>query len=287
MPSPSQHLCEFTRYRTSDGLHLHALLWAAPAGGDSLVMLVPGYYGAFTGTHDYRPLADALNADGHAFMAINMRTANDFTDPRLQDAVIDIAAAVSAAKERGYRRFVLMGTSLGGPRSALYLTHTDEPAIKAYGLIAAIKSPYEAAVHYMDEERLSRLDRTIQQACAMVADGRGAEVVVYDNIFNHRVVRMTARGFVNVFGSPDVTDISLLKQAPRVRLPTAIFHGLADQVSLPPNAQDIHDALTAAPSRELVWMDGATHYLEPGWIAEAYAQRIAPWANAALSSDRR
>ncbi|MDR6858694.1 hypothetical protein [Variovorax guangxiensis] len=275
-------LCEFTRYRTEDGVWLHALVWEPQQRGDTAVILVPGFYGSFTGTHDYRPLAARLNANGHAFMAINMRTANDFTDPRLQDAILDVGAAVAEAKRRGFHRIVLLGTSLGGPRSCLYLTHTDEPAICAYGLIAAIKSPYEASTHYMDADRVDRLDRTIARAVALVKEGKPLEMVTYENIFNGRWVRMTARGFVNVFGSPDVTDISLLKHAQKVRVPTAIFHGMKDEVSLPPNAQAIHDALTNAPSRELHWVEGATHYLEPGWIAEEYATRVSRWVQTCL-----
>ena len=275
-------LCEFTRYRAEDGVWLHALVWEPQQPGDTAVILVPGFYGAFTGTHDYRPLAGRLNADGHAFMAINMRTANDFTDPRLQDAIMDVGAAVTEAKLRGFRRIVLLGTSLGGPRSCLYLTHADEQAIRAYGLIAAIKSPYEAAKHYMDQERLERLDRTIARAVELVNEGRPLEMVTYENIFNGRWVRMTARGFVNVFGSPDVTDISLLKHAHKVRVPTAVFHGMKDEVSRPPNAQAIHDALVNAPSRELHWVEGATHYLEQGWIAEEYATRISRWVQTCL-----
>ena len=192
-------LCEFTRYRTEDGVWLHALAWEPQQRGDTAVILVPGFYGSFTGTHDYRPLAARLNANGHAFMAINMRTANDFADPRLQDAILDVGAAVSEAKRRGFHRIVLLGTSLGGPRSCLFLTHTDEPAIQAYGLIAAIKSPYEASTHYMDANRLDRLDSTIACAVALVKEGRPMEMVTYENIFNGRWVRMTARGFVNVF----------------------------------------------------------------------------------------
>lgn len=275
-------LCEFTRYRAEDGVWLHALVWEPQRRSDTAVILVPGFYGAFTGTHDYRPLAARLNSDGHAFMAINMRTANDFTDPLLQDAILDVGAAVTEAKRRGFQRIVLLGTSLGGARSCLYLTHANEPAIQAYGLIAAIKSPYEAATHYMNQERLDRLDGAIERGVELVKEGKPLEMVTYENIFNGRWVRMTARGFVNVFGSPAVTDISMLKHAHKIRVPTAVFHGLKDEVSLPPNGQAIHDALTNAPSRELHWVEGATHYLEPGWIAEEYAMRISRWVNTYL-----
>ncbi|MDN4592054.1 hypothetical protein DBA29_26585 [Xenophilus aerolatus] len=278
----STFLAEYLRYATSDGVHLQALLWEPRQRGDSLVILVPGRFGSFAGTHDYRPMAGKLNADGHAFMAINMRTASDFSDPTLELAVFDVGAAVAEAKRRGYTRIALFGTSLGGPRSALYLAEAADPAIKLYGLIGAIKSPYEAATHYMNEERLSRLDRTIAIARDLVAQGKPMEMVAYENLFKDSWARATARGFVNVYGSPDVTDIGLLKRAHKIKLPTAIFHGLKDEVSLPPNAQDIHDALTSAASRELFWVEGATHYLEPGWIAEEYADRVSRWVREKL-----
>ncbi|MBM2830843.1 MAG: hypothetical protein HW411_1633, partial [Gammaproteobacteria bacterium] len=50
-----------------------------------------------------------------------------------------------------------------------------------------------------------------------------------------------------------------------------------DELSLPPNAQTIYDSLTASSQRELIWVKGASHYLTPGVIAEAYARHMSDW----------
>ena len=90
-------------------------------------------------------------------------------------------------------------------------------------------------------------------------------------------VRMTARGFLNVFGAPTDTDIDVPRRGAKVSVPAAIFHGTADDISLPANAQAIHDSFVAAPSRELVWVEGGKHSLEPGPVAEKYAQAVGAW----------
>jgi fermentation-respiration switch protein FrsA (DUF1100 family) len=58
------------------------------------------------------------------------------------------------------------------------------------------------------------------------------------------------------------------------------IHGTADEIALKPNAESIYDSLTAAPKRDLIWIEGAKHYLTPGWIAETYAKRITEWVGA-------
>lgn len=276
--SQAAPLAEYLRYQAEDRVSLNALLWSPPQPTKSAVILVPGFYGSFSGGgHDYTPMAERLNAKGFAFMAANMRTANDFTDPKLEDAVKDVGAAVAELKRRGFTDIALFGTSLGGPRSMLYLTAKSDPAIKVYGLIASIMSPYEEAQYRMNAADRQRLDDFLVQTRDLVKNGQGHQVVTFERWFNFRSVRMTARGFLNVFGSPTDTDISTPRRGPLVTLPTVVFHGTKDEISLPPNAQAIYDSLSAASSRELVWVEGATHYLEPGWIADRYAQLVSEW----------
>jgi fermentation-respiration switch protein FrsA (DUF1100 family) len=56
-----------------------------------------------------------------------------------------------------------------------------------------------------------------------------------------------------------------------------VIHGEKDELALPPNAQQIYDSLTASPQRDLVWVKGASHYLSPGPLAEAYARETVDW----------
>jgi alpha-beta hydrolase superfamily lysophospholipase len=270
-------LADFVSYQAADRTPLNALLWEPRTPTKYAVLLVPGFYGNFVGGHDYTPIASQLTAKGYAFMTINLRTFSDFTDPTLQDAIPDTAAAVAELKRRGYTDIALFGTSLGGPRSMLYLTASQEPAIKVYGLIAAIMSPYEEAQYRMNAADRKRLEDVLVDCRARVASGHGDDAITFVRWFNTRSVRMTARGFLNVFGSPQDTDISTPKRGGLVRVPTVVFHGTKDEISLPPNAEAIYASLTNAKSRELVWVDGATHYLQPGWIAERYASLVSAW----------
>jgi len=113
---------ELLRYTTEDRLPLNALLWSPPVLARSAVVLVPGSNGNIVaGVHDYRPLAEQVDALSYALLLSDMRTASDFTDPRFEDCVADIAAAMAAVRERGYADVALFGTSLGGPRAAYYL----------------------------------------------------------------------------------------------------------------------------------------------------------------------
>jgi pimeloyl-ACP methyl ester carboxylesterase len=273
-------LAELVSYRAADNVPLNGLLWTAPRPTKSIAILVPGFYGSMIGGHDYVPMARELGLQGYSFMTINMRTASDFTDPRIEDAIPDIAAAVGFAKARGYEQVVIMGTSLGGPRSMLYMAEARDPAVVAYVLIAAIMSPYEEGQYRLTPEGRERDEAVLRQARQLVAAGKPMEVVTYENWFAGRPVRMTARGYLNAWGSRDDTGISTPLRGPKITVPTAVFHGTKDEISLPPNAEAIYASLTHAPKRELIWVEGATHYLQPGWIAEEYAKRISTWIGA-------
>lgn len=276
--APREPLAEYLRYAARDRAPLNALLWHPAAPTRRAALLVPGFYGSFAGGgHDYAPMARRLGDAGIAFMAINLRTANDFTDPRVESAVDDVAAAVAELERRGFDRIALLGTSLGAPRSMLYLAQAGAPSIRAYGLVAPIVSPYHEAQLRFDDAGRERFAAFLADCRARVAAGRGKDVVVYERWFSFLTVRMTARGFLNVFGAPTDTDIDVPRRGAKVSVPAAIFHGTADDISLPANAQAIHDSFVAAPSRELVWVEGGKHSLEPGPVAEKYAQAVGAW----------
>jgi len=271
-------MLELAFYLNLQHIPLNALIWHPEGARRAIAILTPGGYGGFSGPHDFRPTAAALNRAGIGFMLLNMRTAHGFTDPRLEDAVVDLAAGVEEAKRCGYRELILLGCSLGGPRTTLYLTHSAEPAVKAVGYINAIPSPYEEARLRQSADEMARLDRALSDAAGLVAANQGTAIVQFERWFaDGRGVTMTARGFLNVYGSPAVTNISMLKHASQVRVPVGITHGTADQISLPANAHTMYEAFVNAPSRELLWLEGGQHYWGPGPQAEAFGGEIARW----------
>jgi pimeloyl-ACP methyl ester carboxylesterase len=276
--SPLGLPAEFLRFRTADGVGLNALHWSPPRPTERAVVLIPGFNGSILGgAHDYQPLAEALAAKGFALLLPGLRTASDFTDPRFTDCEADIAATLATGRERGLTRIALFGTSLGGPRVTYYLRRTADPAVQALGYIAAIMSPYEEAQLRFSAEDRARLEAFLADCRAQVAAGRGETPMRFTDWFPRRHVLMTARGFLDIFGAPSDTPLSSWRYGAAVRVPALVVHGTADEIAFAPNAQAIHDSLVNAPSRELVWVEGAAHYLAPGWIAERYAAIVADW----------
>jgi pimeloyl-ACP methyl ester carboxylesterase len=272
---------DLIRVETEDKQALNGLLWTPQTRGDSLVILVPG---ATTGaalipSHDYYPMANALTDKGYGFLIANMRAAYNYPYAEYSDAVKDIAAFVAYGKAAGYTRIAIFGISLGGPRTAQYMAERNEPAVKAVGFIASIPSPYlEFQVRSTPAER-KRLDDWLQHARELVAQGKGQEPMAFENWFpDGRSFMGTAQSMISFFGAPsDKSSPSSIKYGPQIKVPALVIHGEKDEISFPPNATAIYNSLTASPQRDLIWVPGASHYLTPGPIAEAYAKGVTGW----------
>jgi alpha-beta hydrolase superfamily lysophospholipase len=278
-------LAEFLLYPTEDKVPLNALMFAPKSPTKSVVIMIPGMTGGFSGgAHDYAPMAQALTDKGYAFMVPNMRTAglHGMLFARFDDYTKDVAAAVAEAKRRGLSEIILFGTSLGGPRAIHYWTKTKDPAIKAMGFLASIKSPYLEAQLRFDDARKADFDAFLVKCRLLVAQGRGKDVLTYENWFPGRHITVSATSFIEIFGTPEESDATSVKFGPQLTIPAVVIHGTKDEIALPPNATAVYDSLTAAPKREIVWVEGASHYLTPGPIAENYAKAVVDWVTRAL-----
>ena len=272
-------LAEFVSYTTEDKVLLNALLWLPPSGTKTVVIYVPGMTGGFSGVHEINPAAEGLTDKGYAFLAVNVRTAglHGMLFARFEDYVKDIDAAIRFAKSRGLTEVVLFGISLGGPRIAYYWAQTRDPAVRALVFMGSIKSPYlEAQLRWNESER-ARYDAFLQGARDRVAQGKGNEVLTYTDWFPKVTVTLSAQTFVNIFGTLAESNASTVKFGPQITIPALIIHGSKDEIAIPPNAQAIYDSLTASPRREIVWVEGAGHYLIKGAVAKSYAEALVAW----------
>ncbi len=272
---------DLIRVETEEKVALNGLFWEPQTRSDSLVILVPG---ATTGAalipmHDYYPLATGLTNKGYAFLIANMSASYNYPYAEYAAAVKEIAAFVAYAKSRGYTRIAILGISLGGPRMAQYMAERGDPAVKAVGFMASIPSPYlEFQIRANDADK-RRLEDTLKHARELVAQGRGQEPVAFDDWFpGGRSFMATAKALIGFFGAPsDPGTPSSIKYGPQIKVPALVIHGDKDEISFPPNARTIYDSLTASPQRDLIWVAGASHYLTPGPLAEAYAKSITGW----------
>lgn len=281
-PTPGlQSRLELIRIEAEDATALNGLLWEPQRASDSLVIMVPGGTtgAALYPAHDYSPLAGALTEKGYGFLLSNMRASYNNAYSEYADAVKDIAAFVAYAKSKGYSRIAIVGISLGGPRMAQYMAERSDPAVKAVVFMASIPSPYlEFQIRSSEADKRS-LEDTLKHARELVAQGKGEQAVSYGNWFPGGVSVMgTARSLISFFGAPsDPSAPSSVKYGPKIKVPALVVHGDSDELALPPNAQKIYDSLTASPQRDLVWVKGASHYLSPGPLAEAYARQTTDW----------
>ena len=271
---------DLIRIATEDKFELNGLIWEPETKGNSMVILVPGATtgAALVAMHDYYPMATALNAAGYGFIVANMRASYNYPYAEFGDAVEDIAGFVDYAKSAGYSEIAIVGVSLGGPRMAQYMAERGDPSIKAVALVASIPSPYlEFQVRSSDSDKL-RLEDTLQRARELVAQGKGQEPLAFENWFpDGRSFMVTAKAMLGFFGAPEDDSPSSIRYGEQIEVPALVLHGDQDELSLPPNAQTIYDSLSASPQRDLIWVEGASHYLSPGPIAEAYARHIADW----------
>jgi len=267
--------------QAEDKVALQGLLWEPQTASDSVVLMVPGGTtgAAIFPAHDYSPMANALVDRGYSFLLTNMRASYNNPYSEYSDAVKDIAGFVAFAKSRGYSRLAILGISLGGPRMAQFMAERNDPAVKAVGFIASIPSPYlEFQVRSSDADK-RRLEETLQHARELVAQGKGQQAIEFANWFPGAVSIMgTAKWLISFFGAPsDPSAPSSVKYGPQIKVPAVVIHGDSDELALPPNAQKIYDSLTAAPQRDMVWVKGASHYLTPGPLAEAYGRQATEW----------
>jgi pimeloyl-ACP methyl ester carboxylesterase len=71
----------------------------------------------------------------------------------------------------------------------------------------------------------------------------------------------TLRSWINQW-SIDDTLANSLRWLPEVDVPVSVIQGTADVTVLPAMAQQMHDAATRAPVRDLMFVSGGTHYFE-------------------------
>ncbi len=80
----------------------------------------------------------------------------------------------------------------------------------------------------------------------------------------------TLRSWINQW-SIDDTHADSLRWLPQIDVPVSVLLGTADVTVVPAMAQQMHDAATQAPVRDLKFVKGATHYFEgqPDLLSEA------------------
>jgi pimeloyl-ACP methyl ester carboxylesterase len=271
MPS----LCEFT---TADGQPLHGLLYAPTASDERAILLVHGVGGSFY-TPPYPQLAEALAGHGFAVLAANTR-GHDWvtrgpdgspsagaTFETIADCLLDLDAGLACLAEQGFRRFVVMGHSLGAVKAVYYQGHRQRADVAAVVACSAPRMFFSTRVQEQPDfaEKMTR-------AQALLAEGRGSELLVATA--SSAAALFSARTYVDKYGPAEHTD--LRRVAPDLGCPLLTIAGSAEfSPSFVPYAQEL--AELAHGHCEIV--QGAPHSYA-GYEAQI-ARLAADWLHAA------
>ena len=273
---------EFVRFQTEDKMILQALLWRPNEDLKTVVLYVPSATGGFAGAHDLTPIAKAITDKGYAFMAMNARTIgipDGWVFARFEDCVLDVDAAIKCAKSRGFEDVILVGHSLGGPRTMYYWTQKKEPSVRALVFMGTIVSPYGEGQFRFSEEKKAEYAAFLGKARELIRRGLGNETMTYPEYFAAPVppnLTMSARTLVNFFGTPDESNACTAKFGDKVTVPALVVHSKFDTIAIPKNAEEIYASLTSAPRRDLVWVTGG-HMLDDPEASRSYGEAIAAW----------
>lgn len=137
----TQLVTELIVIPTEDGHHWDGMLFRPRHGAVDprlAVLVVHGSVGHYL-TGMPRRLAFYLAREGFAALTVNTRMANYgvfFGTGLLDEAHLDIAAAVRALRERGFQRIILLGYSMGSTMVTHYEAVYAPPEVIAVGTIA-------------------------------------------------------------------------------------------------------------------------------------------------------
>lgn len=187
-------LAELIQVTTSDAVRLHGALHLPPSGGGKfqgdadLLICVHGAGGNFYASPPFTGLARILVDRGLAVLRVNTRGHDGLANvagaglARRQGAACEIVdecrhdlhAWVNNARERGFKRLVLAGHSLGGIK--VIHAAANHPPIEV-GRIVAISPACLSYARFIASSHGKEFRQTLAHAESLVADGRPNELL--------------------------------------------------------------------------------------------------------------
>src|SRR5262245_257243 len=192
-----------------------------------------------------------INTRGHDWIsrAGNLTKFGGSAYENLEDCMADLDGVLEFLKQRGYRRFVLIGHSLGAIKSIIYQGTRRRDDVKGIVSCSAPKQFYSERI-----ARQPRFRELIEQAEKMGAEGRGEELMsiavgATPGIFS-------ARSHLNKYGKDDRNDCR--PYAKKVGCPLLAIVGGAEPPFFHEYAQEIVEA--AGHGSVYRQIDGGNHF---------------------------
>jgi pimeloyl-ACP methyl ester carboxylesterase len=213
-------LCRVT---TADGLLLDGAFRSPPAPSarsDIGFLLIHGTGGNFYGSGILEHIARQAADDGFPVLRINTRghdlAANipgtkgsvrgGAAFEKIADAHLDVTAWIHFLVERGVRRVILVGHSLGGVKAFWSQAVSPHQAVSG---IVGLSPPRFVHARFQADPRCDAFRRDFARAQQLVADGRGDELLT---VSQPLPLIITAAGYLDKYGPSDPLDyVPILK----------------------------------------------------------------------------
>ena len=252
---------EICTFKTADNERLHGALFTPLERPSDLALLfvhgvamnfyLPplftfGQELAARGFHSF-----VINTRGHDWIsrAGNLTKFGGSAYENLEDCLPDLDGALDYLKERGYRRFILIGHSLGAIKSIIYQGTRRRADIVGIVSCSAPRQFYSERV-----ARQAGFREVIEKAEAMIAEGKGEELIPVGVGSTPGI--FTARAHVNKYGRDDNNDCR--PYAKHLGCPLLAIVGSAEPKFFYEYAQEIVAGVGAKGVCKLV--DGANHF---------------------------
>jgi len=254
---------EIHRVLTDDGVTLQ-IGWMPPRRPEEpLMLLTHGVGNSFTLSGLWRA-CELLSARGWGVAMINNRghdwVAMNPGDRRwigaayesIEDSVLDFQAGLRWLGERGHRRIVIGGHSLGGLKAAYTQAHFPGADVMALAMFSSPRLPDEQVWDWPAHEAL------LARCRESIGQGRGDELMHVDMPTNTPAMKglMCYRTYLNKYGPGAAT--TALRYADRIRVPTFLMAGESEKPQLSFSV-DMEKALVNAASVSRTVIEGADH----------------------------
>jgi pimeloyl-ACP methyl ester carboxylesterase len=255
------HRTEICTYKTLDNERLHgALLTPADRPSDLALVFVHGVAMNF-----YLPplfiFGQKLAARGHHCLVINTRghdwicRAGNLTRfggsayESLDDCLADLDGTLDFLASRHYRRFVLVGHSLGAIKSIIYQGTRRRADVTGIVSCSAPKQFYSERI-----ARQPKFRELIEQAESMVANGSGEDLMIVPVGATPGI--FSARTHLDKYGKDDRNDCR--PYAKNLGCPLLAIAGGAE----PPFFHEYAKEIVANAGRNAIYemVDGANHF---------------------------
>ncbi|MGD9722761.1 MAG: alpha/beta hydrolase [Pirellulales bacterium] len=290
-------LVDLVQVTAADGVRLHGALEvpaadAVPAAANETSPTIDAWLCIHgTGSNFYAAstlagLAPKLLAAGAAVLRANTR-GHDLvaTGPsaagrslqgaafeRVDESPLDLGAWIELLRARGYRRIGLLGHSLGAIKAIFTLAGAQSPQVAA---LVAISPPRLAYSEFVQSARADEFRQTFDRAAALVAEGRGDELLLVRMPLAYYV---SAAGYVDRYG-PD-EKYNVLALLPKVRCPTFVTYG-SSEMQAEVAFRGMSEAVAALPGSgaalQVAVIAGADHIYTG--CHDVLAARITRWAS--------